>query len=261
MNKQTEQELLPAERQHHYDASAKTAVALRAEQPLAVANAPQELNLQTIADRILTGELTSEKLAMIKDLVAMDSERKFSAAFSAMQAELPIIVASTPVKNRGSYEKFEDVMRQVQPCLDKHGFSVSFSQDFNDTRIIETCHLSHIGGHSRKSSFAVRVARADSETQSDVKAATTAKRKALQDALNIVIRQDCLNEEYDATLEGDPNAFVTAAQADELERRAKMTDSKIPQFLEFAGAKKFSEIPANRYEELDRILRGKERGR
>ncbi len=234
-------------------------LATRESQPLA--RTGQELNLQSIADRILTGELTSEKLAMIKDLVSMDAERKFASAFSALQSEMPVIVASSVIPNRGKYERFEDVMRQIQPVLNKNGFSVSFTQDFEETRVIETCHLSHIGGHTRKSSFAVRVSRADSETQSDVKAATTAKRKALQDALNIVIRQDCLNEENDATLEGDPNAFVTREQADELERRAKETNSNIPAFLKCAGATKFSDIPANRYDELDRMLTRKEQGR
>lgn len=255
-NTTQEPELLPAERQTHYDATVKTAVAVREAQPLAVAAPTQELNLQTIAERILTGELTSEKMALIKDLVGMDAERKFTVAFNALQADLPTIVATTEIKNRGKYARFEDVMHQIAPFLTRHGFTVSFSQDVGEKRIIETCHLSHIGGHSRKSSFAVRVAQADSETQSDVKAATTAKRKALQDALNIVIRQDCLNEEEDASLEG---GNISAEKADELERRVALLNQPHDKFLKWLQVKSYAEIPAGKYAIADEFLTKKER--
>lgn len=260
----TELELIPPPNQATFDATAKTynpsaetAVARRSEQSLAVAQPHQELNLQSIADRILTGDLTSEKMALIKDLVAMDAERKFTVAFNALQADLPTIVASSVIPNRGKYERFEDVMHQIAPFLTKHGFTVSFSQDVEETRIIETCHLSHIGGHSRKSSFAVRVARADSETQSDVKAATTAKRKALQDALNIVIRQDCLNEEQDASLEG---GNISAEKADELERRVALLNQPHDKFLKWLQVKSYAEIPVGKYAIADEFLSKKERG-
>ena len=59
-------------------------------------------------------------------------------------------------------------------------------------------------------------------------------------------------------MEGDPNAKVTAAQATELEHRVKMTNSNVTAFLAVAKAKTFAEIPANRYAELDSMLRRKE---
>jgi hypothetical protein len=106
------------------------------------------------------------------------------------------------------------------------------------------------------------VGRADTETQADCKAATTAKRNALLNCLNIVVRQDVLTDEYDAAIEGDPNAKVTPEQAFELERRAKETNSNIAAFLDVAKAKSFADIPANRYDEMDRLLARKEkRGR
>ena len=203
--------------------------------------------------------IDKESLQVMKELLAMDAARQFNTAFVALQGDMPVIVAKTTIPNRGKYEKFEDLMTVVGPMLTRHGFTVSFSQDFKENRILEICTLSHCGGHSRSNSFAVRAARADSDTQADCKAATTAKRNALCNALNIVIRQDCLNEENDAAFEGDPNAFVTAEQADELDRRAHETNSNIAAFLQFARAKSFAEIPANKYVELDLMLRRKER--
>lgn len=228
-------------------------------QPLAVSVPAPELNLQAIAERILSGEVTNEKLAMIKDLVAMDAERKFTVAFNALQSELPALVAKTEISNRGKYMKFEDLMHEIQPFLTKHGFTVSFSNDFKDNRIVETCVLKHVSGHSQSSSYAVRVSgRADSETQADVKAGTTAKRKAIQDALNLVIRQDCLNEEQDPRMEG---RSVSREQAEELAHRVEMLGDRVNResFFKFAGATTFSEIAASRYEDLDRLLSKKEK--
>jgi len=206
----------------------------------------------------MSGNLDAAKLETMKVLLKMDAERQFNFAFVSLQAEIPTIVATTVITNRGKYEKFEDIMR-VGPLLTKHGFTVSFSQDFKENRIVETCTLSHAAGHSRPNSFAVRAgAKADSDTQADCKASTTAKRNALCNALNIVIRQDIFTDEHDASIEGDPNAFLTPEQAFEIERRAQEVHANIPALLKFAGAASFAAIPANKYDELDRILRQKE---
>lgn len=208
---------------------------------------------------VIEGNLDAQKLEVMKDLLRMDAERQFNQAFVALQSAMPPIVAKSVIPHRGKYERFEDIMTVLSPLLANHGFAVSFSQEQQDNRIIETCTLSHAAGHSRKNSFAVRAGgRADSEVQADCKASTTAKRNALCNALNIVIRQDCLTNEDDVGIEGDPNALVTPEQASELERRAQMTNSDIKAFLAFARAKTFATIPANRYADLDGLLRRKE---
>lgn len=228
-------------------------------QPLAVNEPAGALSLESAFRAVVDGTIKAEHVAVMKELLAMDAERKFNSAFVSLQADLPTIVATTVITNRGKYERFEDIMRVVGPLLTKHGFTVSFSQDFKENRIVETCTLSHAAGHSRPNSFAVRAGKADSDTQADCKASTTAKRNALCNALNIVIRQDVLlNEDADASIEGNPNAFLTPDQAFEIERRVKETNSIVPAFLRFAGAATFKEIPANKYAELDSMLRRKE---
>ena len=206
--------------------------------------------------------INAEQIQVMKQLLAMDAERKFTTAFAKLQSELPTITAKTVIQNRGKYERFEDVMEAIKKPLQNNGFTVSFSMDFKDSRILETCHLTHIGGFTRSNCFAVRVGKGDTETQADCKASTTAKRNALLNALNIVIRQDCLNNEEDAGIEGDPNAKVTPTQAAELETRAQLTNSNIQAFLKLAGADSFKNIPANQYAMLDEMLSRKEsRGR
>ena len=218
------------------------------------------ISIEDAYKAVVAGDMTGERLQVMGQLLRMSAEQRFNSAFVALQSDLPVIVAKSVIPNRGKYERFEDIMSVVGPLLTKHGFTVSFSQDFKEHRILETCMLSHAAGHSRANTFAVRAGgRADSDTQSDCKAATTAKRNALCNALNIVIRQDVLNEENDAGMEGDPDAFVTAAQATELEHRVKMTNSNVTAFLQVAKAKTFAEIPANRYGELDQMLQRKEK--
>lgn len=224
-------------------------------QALAVA-APQQITVAMAFQAVLERNISKENLEVAKQLLAMDAERQFAMAFVALQADLPEIVAESVIPNRGKYARFENVMHQIAPFLKKHGFTVSFSQQLEPGRVVETCYLTHAAGHTRSSSFAVRVGgKADSETQADTKASTTAKRKALQDALNIVIHQDCLNEESDASLEG---TFITPEQAEELERRVSETSSDKARFLSVAGASCFKEIRSGKYEVLDSMLRKKE---
>ena len=222
-------------------------------------------NVADMLQAVVQQGITTENVAAFGELVKLyermeerNAEKAFTAAFVALQADLPVIVASTPIPNRGKYERFEDVMKVVGPLLQKHNFTVSFSMDFRDGRILETCQLKHVGGHSQSNSFAVRTRKADSDTQADCMAATTAKRNALLNALNIVIRQDCLSDESDARNEG---ANITAEQADELARRVAETNSNRDAFLKFAGAAKFSEIASSKYPVLDSFLRRKEGGR
>jgi hypothetical protein len=148
-------------------------------------------------------------------------------------------------------------MNQISKPLSENGFTVAFSQEADDKRITVTCHLRHIEGHSATTAFSVRVGgKADSETQADCKASTTAKRNALLQALNIVIRQDCLSDENDPHNEG---GAVTPAQATELEHRVKMVNGDVPAFLRCAGAETFATIMSGKYQMLNGMLAKKER--
>lgn len=215
------------------------------------------LNIQDVFQAVMKTDVSSEKVAVMKELLAMSAERQFAQAFVGLQSELPVIVATTIIPNRGKYEKYEDISRVVSPLLTKYAFTVSFSQDFKDnpTRIIETCHLMH-GGHTRSNSFAVRCGKADTETQADCKAATTAKRNAFCNALNITIRQDVFTEENDPMSEGEK---ISSKQAEEIRIRVKNAGRREDKFLEWVGAKSFEEILTGRLPEIEEFLQKAER--
>lgn len=233
---------------------------------------PQELTAPPpVADMmqaIIAKGITPENVIALERLASLyermqdrDAERQFAAAFVKLQAELPVITASTVIPNRGKYERYEDVMDQIQPHLTANGFTVAYSQDFRENRIVQVIKLQHIGGHSKENSFAVRAGgKADSDTQADCKAATTAKRNALLNCLNIVIRQDALqDEEGDARLEGEP---VTAEQVSYLRKMVQDTNyagssTYEASFLRVAGATTYEEIAASKFTRLDETLKRK----
>lgn len=217
---------------------------------------PAEI-LQAVVERGVTADnavAVKEIIGLMERMEDRKAETDFAQAFVALQKDLPTFVATTEIHNRGKYLKFEDMMQIVGPLLTRHGFTVAFSMDFKENRILETCHLTH-GNHTRSNTFAVRCGKADTETQADCKAATTAKRNALCNALNIVIRQDCLNTEESAAIEGGP---ITKQQAEELAHRVAMTNSDKAKFLKFAGAASFDKILSGKYPVLDEYLRRKE---
>lgn len=208
---------------------------------------------------VLERGITQESVGAVRELVglfekmdAKRAEQKFNAAFVQLQAEMPAIVAETIIPNRGKYARFEDVWRQVSPFLTKNGFAVSFNQRQDGKLIYEVFTLMHSGGHSRSNEFAVRTGgKSDSETQADCKASTTAKRNAMLNGLNIVIRQDCFTAENDPSSEGEK---ITKEKAAEIRNRVANVRPRPDKFLQWAGAKTFEEIMSGRLPEIEAWL-------
>lgn len=211
--------------------------------------------------------VTSENVAAIEKLVGLyermqdkRSEQQFAQAFVKLQSEMPKVQATKAVPDRSGgvryrFAPLEEIVKQIGPALKDNGFTFSFSERFDNGRMIETCTLQHVGGHKRANEFSVRVGSGPpgcTETQADGAASQYARRYALCDALGIVIEH--LDE--DARLEGGP---VTKEQAEELARRVAETNSNRDAFLKFAGADTFFNISAVKYEMLDQFLQKKER--
>lgn len=238
-------------------------LALASQEPLPVvrpAPTPAEM-----LDAVLRGGVTEANIAVVEKIMALhermqekEAEKAYAVAFVALQADMQVVKAVCAVPNndgtiRYKFAAFEDIMKEVGPKLKGHGFTVTFSTDFAEGRLIKLCTLQHVGGHSKTNKFAVRIGAGPpkaTECQADGAASTYAKRFALCDALNIQIDHDT-----DARAEGDA---VTPDQAFELERRVAEINANKEAFLKFAGSKTFSEIPSANYRILDEFLRHKE---
>lgn len=233
-------------------------------QELATIPQKQPSTADLIGAVIQTG-ITPESVSVVERLVALkeretkaDAERQFATAFAALQMETPKIQAQKAVPDnagniRYKFAPYEDIWRAVRPLLNKHGFAVSYDQDIADTRVVVTCKLTHIGGHSQSNRFQCRIGSGPpkaSEAQGDGAATTYAKRFALCAALGISIEQD--------TDGADPNETVTQQQADSLKSRCIDSNSDIVRFLKFLKVEKFEDILAKDYGKADSALRMKE---
>lgn len=209
--------------------------------------------------------VTAENVAAVKELTALmiqmedrNAAKQFAQAFSDLQKVMPTIQAerTVPDKNGGvkfKYAPTEDIMKQLQPHLCEHGFSVSFSQKLGDKTVTSICTVRHQGGHAQTTEFTVRAGSGPyggTERDADVAGGTVAQREALCDAFNIVRRRD-----GNAGFIGRP---ITPDQVEELAHRVAMTNSNREAFLKFAGAKTFQEISSEKYPILDEFLAKKE---
>jgi hypothetical protein len=119
--------------------------------------------------------------------------------------------------------------------------------------------LIHQDGHEETREYSVRSGSTNAmkdATAADTGATTSAWRHLVIKMFGLKSR---IQESDDPRNLGDTNTRITPERADELERRAQLTNSNIPAFLKLAGAAKFSEIPAVNYDMLDRMLASKER--
>lgn len=248
------------------DESVQPGLSLAKSESQPLARRAEEPSIGEIIQAVVQKGVTSENVGAVEKLVALyerledkKAQREFAAAFKALQSEMKGVKAMSPVPGndggvRYKFAAYEDIMEQVKPVLEKHGFTVSFSTEFAEGRLIKICCLQHVGGHTKETRFAVLIGKGPpnaSPAQADGAASTYAKRFALCDALNIVIEKDS-----DARLEGAP---ISKKDADSIQVRLRNTGGDEKAFLKFAGAESFEEISSVKLEMLEEFLSKKER--
>lgn len=223
------------------------------------------LMLQSVVEKGITADNVGalEKLVgLYERMQQKDAEKAFAEAFVRLQQEIPTIPGCRPGsatkdgKTKFHYANFEDIDAIVRPICLRNGFTYAFRESgVENGRITTTMTLQHSGGHYREIPCSVRVGAGpsgSSESQADMSAHAYARRGALEAglALRIVgMREDA----------GVAIGVITPEQADELSRRVALVNANREAFLRFAGAAKFSEIPASNYDILDRFLTNKEK--
>jgi hypothetical protein len=124
-----------------------------------------EQGLTRMLERIAANpEVPVDKLerliAMQERIIAQDARADFFAAFSAMQGELPTIGEKGQIivngQVRSSYARNEDIQEAVRPILQRHGFALSFRNEFKDGLLKITGILSHRSGHTEQDEFIAR---------------------------------------------------------------------------------------------------------
>ena len=228
-----------------------------------------------ILEAIVRGGVNSENVAVVREILQMRREEEkaksksaFNRAFFELRSEISGLnfYADKAAKDRAgnttyTYCSETEIASKLEPVLFKHGFAMLFGQRQTATEITVQVTLSHVEGHDEVREYSVRPGGTNAmkdATAADTGATTSAWRHLVIKLFGLKSR---ICAENDARNIGDPNEFVSKAQADELERRVAETNSDRARFLKTAGATKFSEIPASKYAMLDAALRQKEKGR
>jgi hypothetical protein len=235
-----------------------------------VEHAPPAFSTGAIIEKIVESGIGPQQIEVLERMMVLkykeddrNAEKDFIAAFALLQRQIPHIKATYAVPTANGGVKFRgahliDIMRQVEPLLADHGFSIMFESassagDAESRTVSQTCVLMHVGGHSKKSTSCVRVGgRFDSSAQMDAGAYTTAKRLAVCDLLNIHV------DRSDVAILGD---FITAEQAAEFSARVTATGSDKAKFLALAQAESFEAIRTAKVGVLDKMLRTKEKAK
>lgn len=213
------------------------------------------------------GVAALERLVALRERVEAErSRREFAEALARFQAEVPRIpkdAAATKATEAGTkvlytYAPLETIERVIRPKLTEHGFSYRFESAFSESTVTVACILMHVGGHSERSSSSMPLAGGTSlmsPQQRNGSASSYARRYALMDALGL------------ATCDTDDDGLelaekVTPTQVETLEEligqrpdgsRAKLLAWTAAQW----GAKTMEEIPAIKFEWLEKDLRAK----
>lgn len=221
--------------------------------------AREEPSLGQMLGKFIESGITEQNISAFERLLAMkervdakEAEKQFAAAFMALQSDMPPIQASKSVPDKNGnikykFAPYESIMETVRPLLQKHGFTLTFSMNFSEGRVIQSCTLMHVGGHSRTNQFMARIGSGppgSSEAQGDGAASTYAKRFALCNALNIICEQDSDGKD-DARSDGEPISKDKAAYLRELVHETKSNEA---QFFLFAGASSYDTIGSARYD-------------
>lgn len=237
-----------------------------------ISTTPTSLSILEAAVKV---GITSENVAVVEKILEMrrqelrdEYKRDFAKDFFNLKKALAVtsIYADKVAKKTNgdlayTYCSESEISEKLEPLLLANGFTMLFSQRNEEGRTVAVVKLLHQAGHEETQEYSVRVGATNAmkdASAADSGSTTTAWRHLMIKLFGLKSR---IRAEDDVRNEGDPNERVTSAQAEELEHRAKMSNSKIDTFLKLAGSAKFSEIPARNFDMLSRLLAEKERGK
>lgn len=137
-------------------------------------------------------EKLAELVALQERVLARQAKAAFEVAFADMQSDLPII-AELGRTDKGTYARYEDIVKIVRPILKAHGFSLRFSTEWPETGGIRvTGILTHIGGHAERSTFHGDADKSGSKNEIQAQGSTTSygRRYTTLDLLGIATERD-----------------------------------------------------------------------
>lgn len=121
--------------------------------PMTAPASETEMLIQAAQNPHMDPAKLSQLIDMRERVLKIQAEAAFDEAFSAMQAEIPVVVAHAR-GDKWMYAPLEDILEQVRPILARHGFSLSHETEWPDKgTVLVVGILAHRQGHKRRSKF------------------------------------------------------------------------------------------------------------
>lgn len=243
-------------------------------EPRAVVRTEASIDAVDILRAAVAGGITTENVAVVERMAALverqqdrQAERDYVAALSALQSDCENVIATKDVDGKFRYAPFLDIWNSVRPSVQRHGFTLQWSQEHLGDKVKVTLTLQHTAGHKRDFTYGMRIGSNAPGTPAgaqapvlDSQAESRAKRRLLMDALNIVV--DAVSSAEDV---GD-GALASPAEVDALWQRLanlEPDDEKRPiserRFLALAGVEAWNQIPKATLPILQRLMGEKEK--
>lgn len=218
-------------------------------EPLAKMGEQAVIRQPTTMDLIqtaLVGGVTTENVGVIERLAALRREEiaavskaNFNRDFFALKrdiAKLNFYADKEAKNNTGKvmyvYCSETEMSDKLEPVLDRHNFSMLFSQERDGDTVTAVVTLIHVGGHEHTSRFTVRVGSTNSAkdaTAADAGSTTSAWRHLVMKLFGLKSR---ISDVQDPRLIGD---LITETQAMNLQIAAQEVGMKEVVFLRLAG--------------------------
>lgn len=221
-----------------------------------------------ILEAAIRGGVTSENMAVVKELVEMcrnqraeEAKAAFAAAFFRLRKNMPEIYEDKQGRDKAgnvvfTYSSETELSRALEPHLVSHGFTMLFGQSANDGRITVNVTLMHELGHSETREFTVRSGTPNAMKDGamcDVGGATTAWRHLMIKLFGLKSR---ITTNLNASIEGE---CISSDKVAYLREQVAETKSDEGKFLALAGVGSFEEITEGSYDVLVRALAAKAR--
>jgi hypothetical protein len=201
-------------------------------------------------------------LGMYERITGREAETAFNDAMNAAQEEMrPIAADAHNPQTKSRYASYAALDNALRPTYTRHGFSLSFNTEdgapADHIRVV--CRVAHRQGHKEHAHLdmpadgkGAKGGDVMTKTHATGAAITYGKRYLLGMIFNIAVGED---KDGNA-----PTRFVTAQQADQIEKLLTDTGANREAFLKYIGAGAVAEIPAQKFQGAMSALNRKREG-
>lgn len=207
---------------------------------------------------------TIERLVALQErMLDRSAAAEFNAALAAFQHECPSIpktsIAKIATKSGGDYgyryAELDQIAKVTRPLLQKHGLAYSWDMEMQDAKVVCTCTLRHVAGHSQSAKFVAPTDAAASMSgpQKHAAALTYARRQSLIQVLGLTTT----DPDTDA---GAPKK-ITDEQVMALNDLIQDSGTDLKQFLGYMAVEAVADINAADFKKAEQALQAKLRAK